>query len=139
MMSLPFHPEMGTIVMCDFDGELPEMDKRRPAVVISPKFKYRDGLCTVVPFSTTPPYPVMSYNCMLTLEEPLPKPYDSLTQWVKGDMLATVSFARLNLPHIKDDKGKRIYLTRTLPDNDLHKVRECVLHALAFSHLTEYL
>ena len=35
---IPYHPEIGTVVICDFNGYIPpEMVKRRPAIVISPK------------------------------------------------------------------------------------------------------
>lgn len=127
-MPLPFHPEMGTIVICDFDGEPPEMDKRRPAVVISPKFKYRDGLCTVVPLSITEPYEIMPYHYKLYFPKQLPPPFNSEYKWAKGDMLATVSFDRLNLPYEgKDDKGKRKYLTMIIETEDLRRIRDRVL------------
>jgi mRNA interferase MazF len=139
-MSISYHPLMGTVIICDFNGIEPEMVKRRLSVVVSPRFRNRYGLCTVVPLSTTPPYEMAPYHCKLEFDEPLPYPYNSLVQWVKGDMLATVSFDRLFLPSDgKDDKGKRKYITKILCDADLRKVRECMLHALSFSHLTEYL
>ncbi len=139
-MPLSFHPEIGTIVICDFDGIEPEMVKRRPAIVISPRFRDRGRLCTVVPFSTTPPKPVMPYHYKLELDRPLPPPYNSPFQWVKGDMLATVSFNRLSLPYIaKDNRGKRQYDVRVIEGADFYKITECVLHALALSHLTQYI
>jgi uncharacterized protein YifN (PemK superfamily) len=56
-MPLTYHPETGTILICDYNlggGFIePEMVKRRPVVVISPRFRHRDWLCTVVPLSTT--------------------------------------------------------------------------------------
>jgi uncharacterized protein YifN (PemK superfamily) len=55
-MAIHFHPQRGTIVVCDFRGfEAPEMQKRRPVVVVSPRLRHRDNLCTVVPLSTTAP------------------------------------------------------------------------------------
>jgi mRNA interferase MazF len=49
-MSLPYHPKQGTIVICDFKGFVsPEMVKRRPAVIVSPRLRKREGLCTIVP------------------------------------------------------------------------------------------
>lgn len=95
-MSITFHPEQGTIVICDFTGfVVPEMVKRRPAVVISPRLRTRTGLCTVVPLSTTPPAPIAPYHCKLHVTPTLPKPYDAPYHWVKADMVYTVSFARL--------------------------------------------
>jgi len=41
-MSIKFNPEQGLIVICDFKGFVPpEMVKRRPAVVISPRLRQR--------------------------------------------------------------------------------------------------
>ena len=140
-MPIWFHPETGTVVICDFDGIEPEMTKRRPAIVVSPDLKHRDRLCTVVPLSTTPPDIEQPYHCKLIFDELLPPPYDSAIQWVKGDMLATVSFDRLFLPRlkIKDDKGKRQYVIKILTDIELKSVRECILHALSLSSLTKHL
>ncbi|WP_198669160.1 type II toxin-antitoxin system PemK/MazF family toxin [Elioraea thermophila] len=47
----------GTILLCDDDTGFrpPEMVKRRPVVVVSPRLPHRDGLATVVPLSTTAP------------------------------------------------------------------------------------
>lgn len=40
-MALRFHPKPGTILMCDFDTgfQVPEMVKKRPVIVLSPKRK----------------------------------------------------------------------------------------------------
>ncbi len=140
-MPLTYHPETGTILICDFVGFIePEMVKRRPVVVISPRFRHRDWLCTIVPLSTTPPDPVQAYHYKLKLDEPLPEPYDAPFHWVKGDMLATVSFKRLSLPFFgKDESGKRKYVVKVVDPADLRNIRECVLHALALSNLTGYL
>lgn len=55
-MGIKFHPEPGAVLICDLDGmKFSEMQKRKPAVVISPSLKSRVGLCTVVPLSTTEP------------------------------------------------------------------------------------
>ena len=52
---LKFHPEPGTILICDYSTgfRLPEMVKKRPVVTISPRLKRRDGLITVVPLSVS--------------------------------------------------------------------------------------
>jgi uncharacterized protein YifN (PemK superfamily) len=139
-MPLSYHPEIGTIVICDFDGIEPEMTKKRPAIIVSPRLRNREGLCTVVPLSITEPDIIMPYHYKLTFREPLPPPFDSPFKWVKGDMLATVSLERLNLPYGgKDEKGRRKYITRIVDDIDLRKVRECILHGLALSDLTRHL
>lgn len=139
-MSIIHHPETGTIVICDFHGYVePEMVKRRPAVVISPRFRNRAGLCTIVPLSTTPPYQIMPYHYKLHLDSPLPPPYDALCHWVKADMLSTVSMSRLDLPRTGKDAGKRQYVIKVIEDIDLRNIRSCVLHAVGLSHLTGHL
>jgi mRNA interferase MazF len=140
-MALQYHPEIGTVVICDFHGfVVPEMVKRRLAVVVSPRLRNRTGLCTVVPLSTTPPNPIMAYHYKLKFEETLPAPYNSPIQWVKGDMLATVSFSRLSLPILgKDANGKRKYIVKVIDEFDLRNIRECMLHGLNLSHLTGHL
>ncbi|WP_210210156.1 type II toxin-antitoxin system PemK/MazF family toxin [Rhodopseudomonas palustris] len=59
-MTLKFHPEPGTILICDYSTgfKAPEMVKKRPVVTVSPRLKRRDGLVTVVPLSTSRPEPV---------------------------------------------------------------------------------
>jgi mRNA interferase MazF len=140
-MAIHYHPEIGTIVICDFTGFVePEMVKRRPVVIVSPRLRNRNELCTIVPLSTTEPHPIMAYHYKLKLDEPLPWPYDSPFQWVKGDMLTTVSFRRLFLPLTgKGANGKRNYVIKVIEDIDLRNIRECIFHALALSHLTGHL
>ncbi|WP_293885882.1 type II toxin-antitoxin system PemK/MazF family toxin [Thiolapillus sp.] len=116
------------------------MVKRRPAVVISPRLRRRQHLCTVVPLSTTPPNPVAAYHHKFTLDPVLPKPYNSKIQWVKADMLYTVSFDRLYLPfEKKDGSGKRIYDIRVLDKADMIKIQQCILHGIGLTSLTDYL
>jgi mRNA interferase MazF len=140
-MAIGYHPEPGTILICDYHGFIePEMIKRRPVVVLGPRLRGRDGLCTVVPLSTTEPETMMNYHHKLHFSLPLPTPYDSEHKWVKGDMFSTVAFSRLYLPCLgKDDAGKRIYDVRILDKADFKKVQLCVLNALGLSGLTEYL
>jgi mRNA interferase MazF len=140
-MAINYHPKMGTIVICDFHGFIkPEMTKRRPAIVVSPRFRRRGNLCTVVPLSTTAPNPIKAYHYKLTLDKPLPRPYNSPFHWVKGDILATVSFNRLYLPYEgKNIKGKRKYIVKVVEDADLYNIRKCVLRSIGLFHLTKHL
>jgi mRNA interferase MazF len=140
-MAIQFHPEPGTILICNFEGlKSPEMVKRRPVVVLSPRFKNRSGLCTVVPMSTTEPEKIQSYHHKLHTAPPLPEPFSSPSHWVKADMIYTVSFARLSLLFSKkDDGGKRIYDQRVIDAADLLKIRAAVLHGIGLTHLTDYL
>ncbi|BDU77566.1 type II toxin-antitoxin system PemK/MazF family toxin [Mesoterricola sediminis] len=130
-MALPFDPKPGTIVICDFRGFIaPEMVKPRPAIVVSPKFRRREKLCTIVPLSTTDPRKVEPYHHLLTLDPPLPYPFDSPTCWVKGDLLYTVSYERLDLPHKREPYSRRTFITRIIGEDDLEKIRICIQHGL---------
>lgn len=55
--ALQMHLKTGEIVICNFDTGFvpPEMVKARPALVFSKSSTLWRGLCSVVPFSTTPP------------------------------------------------------------------------------------
>jgi uncharacterized protein YifN (PemK superfamily) len=140
-MTIQYHPEIGTILICDFDGfKEPEMIKRRPVVVISPNFKSRNRLCTVVPMSTSEPKKIEAYHYRLHTIPALPYPFTSPSHWVKADMIYTVSFDRLSLMFSKkDNTGKRIYDQRVIDAADLIKIREAVLHGIGLTNLTDYL
>lgn len=131
-MPIHFHPNIGTILICDFDSfTSPEMTKRRPAVVVSPRFRTRDQLCTVVPLSTSRPKSVCEYHCTLAFDPPMPKPFDSPEMWAKADMLYTVGFQRLSPPFAgKDDQGKRMYDIRQVTQDQLKTVQKCILYGL---------
>ena len=131
-MPLQFHPKCGTILICDFSGfQQPEMVKRRPVIAISPIIDNRPGLCTVVALSTTEPSLIKPYHYKMFIDPVLPRPYDSPFQWVKGDMIYSLSFQRLTLPFTKKDgKGKRVYEKRVISKEDLKIVQNCVLHGL---------
>lgn len=140
-MSIKFHPSTGMIVICDFKGFVaPEMVKRRPSIVVSPRFRERDNLCTIVPLSTTDPYKVMPYHYKLIMRDPLPAPYNSPYHWVKADMLCAVSFNRLRLPFIKKKfGGERDYKKIIIMADDLIEVRKCILQGLGMNTLTQHL
>lgn len=140
-MATQFHPEPGTIVICDFRGFVaPEMVKRRPAIVVSPRLRNRGRLCSIVPLSTTAPPTVAAYHFKLHVDPPLPAPYDSRFHWVKADMVYTVSFDRLDVMHAgKDASGKRIDDIRVIDKADFTKIQECILQGLGLSNLTAYL
>ena len=140
-MPLAFHPRPGSILLCDYTTGfiVPEMVKRRPVVVVSPRLRQRSGLCSVAPLSATPPHPVRRYHCELILP-PLPKPWRSNRCWVKADMLATVSFQRLDRIRIAKDRwGQRAYYDHTLSVEEIVRVRACVLHGLGMGDLIRHL
>tara|TARA_R110000868_G_scaffold104337_2_gene287356 strand:- start:343 stop:771 length:429 start_codon:yes stop_codon:yes gene_type:complete len=141
-MAIREHPDMGTVLICDFENGFknPEMDKRRPVVVISPKIRARPQLCTVVSLSTLPPDPVMPYHAQIDLRPRLPLPWGSDGVWVKGDMVNAVGFHRLDLLRLgKQPDGKRIYLLEPLSAENLKVIRTCVLRAVGLSILTKHL
>ncbi|QJE74113.1 type II toxin-antitoxin system PemK/MazF family toxin [Aerophototrophica crusticola] len=141
-MAIREHPKVGTILICDFDQGFkePEMVKRRPVIVVSPKISTRPGLCTVVALSTTEPRPKMPFHCEIDLDPPLPPPWGDTTRWVKGDMVCAVGFHRLDFIMLgKDMKGVRQYRYETITAADLRRVRGCILNALGLGGLTKHL
>ncbi len=141
-MAITFHPKAGALLLCAYEPGFkePEMVKRRPVIVVTPRLRRRDGLCTVVPLSTTEPHAVEAYHHALEFERALPPPWATKKCWVKADMLATVGFHRLHLIGIgRDHEGKRRYLNWCISEDDLKCIRACILHALNLGHLTEHL
>jgi|SRR5580704_5137251 mRNA interferase MazF len=133
-MGIQFPVGIGTILLCDYGRggfQPPEMVKRRPAVVISPRLPHRDGLCTVIPISADQPQNEVDYVVRLEFNPPLPHPFSYEVAWAKCDMLATVGFGRLDLFHTERDQyGKRKYLHPKLSDTDLTRIKVGILRAL---------
>lgn len=141
-MAIQEHPDLGTILMCDYQTGFvePEMVKRRQVVVISPKIAARPGLCTIVPLSLTPPDPVMQFHCQVDLPEQLPDWMQKKEVWVKADMMAAVSLNRLDFIRLaKSRQGKRMYCFTPLNAENLKKVRGAVLASLGMAQLTKSL
>lgn len=141
-MAITEHPHKGSVLLCDFDQgfQVPEMAKLRPVVVLSPNIKARPGLCTVVCLSTTPPDPIMDYHATLNIAPKLPLPYQSDGVWIKGDMIYSVGFHRLNFIRAgKQIDGKRLYYYHTLSEDQLTLVKSCVLRGMGLSRLTKHL
>lgn len=141
-MPIAEHPEKGTILICDFNSgfTVPEMTKLRPVVVISPRIKARAPLCTVVCLSTLAPDPVMQYHTQINIRPPLPGHLASNGVWVKGDMVYSVGFHRLDFIRTgKDARGKRQYYYDPLSDYNLKKIQECVLCGMGLQTLTKHL
>lgn len=121
-MPLPYHPKQGELLICDFDDSAPgaEMVKRRPVVVVSRHGAHSQRLCTIIPLSTTAPNPQRQWHH--------PMPHLSIKGWqaagviwAKCDMLATVSFDRLNKPYVRTRNGRN-YLSCKLDEPDLAAV-----------------
>ena len=129
-MSIKYTPQNGSILICDYDGIVPEMVKRRPVVVIA---SVSPRLCMVVPLSTTPPNAPKPWVIQIELDEPLPFPYLSTTCWAKCDMVSSVAFDRLNLFRDGKDAGKRIYLERKVSSATLAAIRSGVWQAISYT------
>ena len=133
-MAIQFAVGPGTILLCDYSWggfRPPEMVKRRPAIVLSPRLPFRDGLCSVVPLSSTPPPHLVDYVIQLTLPKPLPAPFEGPVCWAKCDMVATVNFERLDLFRTeRDQSGKRKFIHPVLGAEGLDRVRQGVMAAL---------
>lgn len=116
------------------------MVKERLVVVLSPRIASRYGLCTVVALSTTAPNPIMPYHKEMEIPFQLPPRWANISRWIKGDMVNTVGFHRLDLLRLgKDREGKRLYQMHPLPDDLMKVVRRCVLHGMGLSTLTKHL
>lgn len=95
-MAINFYPKQGMVLICDFAGfKVPEMQKRRPVVVISKYQANKNGLCTIIPFSTTQPDPVYEYHYLLK-EGSYNFIHPTKQTWAKCDMVYRVSFERLD-------------------------------------------
>jgi uncharacterized protein YifN (PemK superfamily) len=133
-MAIQFPLPPGTILRCDYsrgDFQAPEMVKVRPAIVISPRLPYRDGLCTIVPVSGSHSGRDLPHEVRLKFNPLLPEPFSYEIAWAKCDMLATVAFARLDMFRtVRDQTGRRQYLRPKLPPEDFARVQEGVLFAL---------
>jgi uncharacterized protein YifN (PemK superfamily) len=134
-MAINYHPSTGTILVCDFQlFRSPEITKRRPVIVISPNFKSRDNLCTVVPLSKSAPKRIAPYHHKIFFDPLLPEPYTNPFSWVLGDMIYTVGFERLKpLSNGKDERGKRIYDARVLSGQTMDAVMNCVRNGLGLN------
>ncbi|HGX94087.1 MAG TPA: hypothetical protein ENK35_12310 [Candidatus Tenderia sp.] len=131
-MPLTFHPKPGMVLICDFNTgfKAPEMIKRRPVVVISPRPRRSTQLCTIVPLSTTAPNPVEPFHHRMAPRS-LPGKLARRETWAKCDMLATVSLERLDRVMVgKDAGGRRIYVAKQVVAEDLEAIRRGVMIAL---------
>lgn len=139
-MALMYYPRPGEILVCDYRGgfQPPEMTKRRPAVVVSPRLRRRADLVGVVPLSTTEPNPVEAYHCRIEFENPLPQPFDSNVMWAKADMVSSVSFDRLDRFKYHAG-GQRQYKSGMLSPEQLREIKVAVLCGLGLDSLTIHL
>jgi len=143
-MALTFHPEPGTILMCDFSTgfKAPEMVKKRPVLVVSPRLKRCSSLCTVVAISTAHPDPIENWHYQVpSASLPNIHFFQNKESWVKGDMVYRVSFERLDLIRTGKDPqtGKRQYFRQRLGREQMKEVYGCLLHSVNLGRLTPHL
>ncbi|WP_438753551.1 type II toxin-antitoxin system PemK/MazF family toxin [Pararhizobium sp. O133] len=101
----------------------PEMTKNRFVVVMTPGVS-RYGTCVVVPLSTKEPKPAQKHHhCILAGSYPFLG--GDVHSWVKGDMVTTVSYARLDRVRLA---GR--FISPSLSNADFDIVKGCVKHAL---------
>lgn len=82
----------------------------------------------------------MPYHMQIQLPEPIPRHWTNDDVWVKGDMIYSVAFQRLQFAMLgKNRSGKRIYYYSTLPNDVFLSVQKCILNAFGLAHLTKHL
>ena len=144
-MPITFHPKIGQMLYCDFTQGFkePEMVKaKRPVIVISGDMKGRAGLVTVVALSTKVPDPIMPYHYKVPKQSmPMLGDFQTNESWIKGDMIYTVGFHRLNLIKLgtRQPNGKRQYYQRRLGREQMKEIYSCVLHGINLGQLSKYL
>lgn len=136
-MAIQFALPVGTVVLCDYamgGFRPPEMVKKRPVIIMSPRLPHRDGLCAVVPLSGSAPGIDVPYVVRLEMSQPLPYPFPARVFWAKCDMLSTVAFERLDMFHTeRDQTGRRKYLRPQLTADQLRDVHSGILRALGLA------
>lgn len=130
-MALPYIPKQGEVLICDFDDIAlgGEMIKRRPVVVLTKHERNKHGLCTIVPFSTTPPDPPRAWHHEMPHLRIKGWKYNG-TIWAKCDMLSTVSLLRLNKPYTMTRHGRN-HVAIQLDHRDMTAITAGVLAYLS--------
>ncbi len=139
-MAIKYSPKVGQILMCDFNGfKAPEMVKNRPIIILSTR-PNGHKLVSVTCLSTAVPTKEEQYHLKMDAKHlPRTKFFRDKETWLKGDMVYTVGFDRLNLIKVGMDKGKRIYHLDRLSRDTMKGVYSCVLHGLNLGVLHQHL
>lgn len=126
VLAIPFVPDAGDVLICDFAGFVaPEMTKIRRVIVLSPRARRNfPGTYLVVPVSKTAPQPQELHHCEFG-----PRSYPFFDQincvWAKADMVTCVASRRLDRVMVN---GR--YSRAQIRKEDLQRLRKAVLHAL---------
>ena len=145
-VAITFHPKPGLLLLADFSQGFkePEMVKsHRPVVVLSPQLKGRSGLVTVVALSTVEPPTLLSHHYKIPKASmPMLGRFQDKDTWVKGDMVYTLGFHRLDCIKLgtrNKQTGKREYYTRRFGREQMKEIYSCVLNGLNLGHLPAHL
>lgn len=112
----------------------PEMVKRRPVIVLSPRTRHSQELCTVVPLSTSPPIRENELQVPLELPVAPPHPFDETEVWAKCNMVSTVAFKRLDLFRgPRQRNGARKHLKLRVTDEQYEAIKAGVRSALGLT------
>lgn len=129
---LTIHPHAGTLLICDFHGSIdPEINKRRPVIVVAPRLAHREGLCMVVPTSTTAPNYPQPFHVRLS-KNYHPGELETVPIWAKCDLISSVSMRRLDRFRV----GHRNFVAPKISEADLDAVRRGIFAALGYPSLT---
>lgn len=115
----------------------------RPVVVLTPPIVGRAKLVTVLALSTKVPEKIMPFHYNIPRNSmPQVGRFQENDTWVKGDMIYTVGFHRLDLIRLgKRDStsGKRLYFKQKLGREQMKEIYNCVLHGLNLGQLGQHL
>lgn len=129
--------------MCDFSGfRAPEMVKNRPVVVLTRDLVGRPNLVTVACLSSGRPDPVRDYHCLLPQASlPMLGMFQVAETWVKGDMIYTVGFHRLDMIRLgnRGPDGKHLYFNSRFSRERMKEIYGCVLDGLGLGELKGHL
>ena len=143
-VTITIHPNPGQILFCDFSQGFkePEMVKnKRPVVVLTGSIRGRAKLVTVVPLSTVVPNPPQPYHYLMPKQSmPMIRILQENDSWLKGDMIYTVGFHRLDLIQLgtKNSDGKRQYFKARLGRDQMKQIYQCVMHGLNLPKLAPH-
>jgi uncharacterized protein YifN (PemK superfamily) len=142
-MAITFHPKVGQILLCDFSVGFkePEMVKsKRPVIVVALS---KSSLVTVIPLSTKEPENLLLCHYKVPKKSmPQLGNFQEKDSWLKGDMLYSVGFHRLDLIKLnKRDPNtkKRIYYNQRFGRDQMKEVYKCMLHGLNLGVLGQHL
>lgn len=129
-MPLQHPPRRGAILLCDYGlggFKKPEMIKKRPAVVISPRRHNQSRLATVVALSKAPNDPPDRFGIEVRMPPEVPEPFNQPECWAKCDMVNRVGLKRLDLFRSeRAEDGRRQYIDVALSNDELAEIVSAV-------------